>query len=65
MKINEFRIFRYTMYKNKLNQWFKDRNLRHDSMKLLEENIGKKFLGINHSNIFLDQFLKAKNKKQK
>ena len=65
MEINAFRIFPYTLYKYKLNQWFKDLNLRHDSIKLLEENIGKKFLGIYHSNIFLDQFLKAKNKKQK
>jgi len=64
MQINEFRIFPYTMYKNKLNKWVKDLNLRHDSIKLLEQNIGKKFLGINNSNIFLDQFLKAKNKQK-
>lgn len=53
MQINEFRIFPYTMYKNKLNKWFKDLNLRHDSIKLLEQNIGKKILGHKSSQYFL------------
>ena len=34
--------------------------MRHDIIKLLEENIGKTFSDINHSNIFLDQSFKAK-----
>ena len=33
--------------------------MRHDTIKLLEENIGKTFSDVNHSNIFLDQSPKA------
>ena len=39
--------------------------MRHDIIKLLEENIGKTFSDINHSNIFLDQSPKAKDIKAK
>ena len=46
-------------------KWFKDLNIRHDTIILLEENIGKTFFDINHSNTFLDQFLKAKEIKAK
>ena len=35
-------------------RWTKDLNGRPDTMKLLEENIGKTLLGINHSKIFFD-----------
>ena len=45
---------------------FKDLNIRHDNhKKFLEENIGKTFLDINCSNIFLDQSPKAKERKAK
>ena len=35
-------------------QWIKDLNVRADTLKLLEENIGRALFDINHSNIFLD-----------
>ena len=35
-------------------RWFKNLNIRHDTLKLLEENIGKIFSDTNRSNIFLD-----------
>ena len=50
----------------KLNsKWLTDLNLRHDTMKLLEENIGKAFSGINCTSVFLDQFPKAREIKTK
>ena len=46
-------------------KWFKDINIRHDTIKILEENIGKTFSDINHSNISLDQSPKTKEIKAK
>ena len=46
-------------------EWLKDLNIRHDTIKPLEENIGKTFYDINHSKIFLDQSPKAKEIKAK
>ena len=40
-------------------KWFKDLNIRHDNIKLLEEKIGKTFSDINHTNVFLGQSSKA------
>ena len=37
----------------------KDLKLRHDIIKLLEENIVKTFSGINHTNLFFGQSPKA------
>ena len=39
---------------------FKVEDLKQDAIKLLEENTGKTFSDINHSNIFLDKSSKAK-----
>ena len=46
-------------------KWFKNLNIRHDSIKFLEENIRKTFSNINHSNIFLEPSPKAKELKAK
>ena len=40
-------------------KWLKDLNIRHDTIKLLEENIGKTSSSINCTNIFLGQSPKA------
>ena len=40
-------------------KWLKDLNIRHDTIKLLEENIGKIFFDMNLTNIFLGQSPKA------
>ena len=46
-------------------KWLKDFNIRQDTIKLLEENIGKTFSDINLMNIFLGQSLKATEIKRK
>ena len=58
MKINEVRTYPHTIYKIN-SKWLKDLKIRHDTLKLLEEIIGKTFSDINHTNVFLDQSPKA------
>ena len=55
----------FTPYTKITSKWFKDLNIRHDTIKLPKENIGKIFSDINHSNIFLAQSPKAKEIKAK
>ena len=46
-------------------KWLKDINIRHDTIKPLEENIGKTFSGINRTNVLLGQSTKAIEIKEK
>uniref|UniRef100_A0A8D0PMR5 Uncharacterized protein n=1 Tax=Sus scrofa TaxID=9823 RepID=A0A8D0PMR5_PIG len=46
-------------------KWLKDLNIRQDTIKLLEENIGKTFSDINHANVFLSQSPKVTEIKAK
>ena len=60
----EDRTFSNIIYKS-YTKWIKDLNVRPDTIKLLEENIGLTLFNINHSSIFLDTVPKVKEIKAK
>ena len=61
---NETQLPNYTIHK-KNSRWIKDLNISHDTIKILEENIGRKFSDIPHSNIFTDISPKARDIKER
>ena len=46
-------------------RWIKDINISHDTIKVLEENIGRKISDISHSIFFSDISPPAKETKEK
>ena len=61
MKLEHF----LTPYTKVNSKWFKYLSISHDTIKLLEENIGKTFSDINHTNVYLGQCSKAMEIKAK
>ena len=60
MEKNETQTPTYTIHKNKF-KVVKDLNITHDTIKVLEEYIGRKISDIPPSNIFTDMFTRARN----
>ena len=61
MKLDHF-LTPYTKINSK---WIKDQNIRPETIKLLEENVGKTLSGINHSRILYDTPLRVMEIKAK
>ena len=61
MKLEHF----LTLYTKINSKWIKDLNVRPETIKLLEENIGKTLSDINHSKILYDPSLRVMEIKAK
>ena len=61
MRLEHF-LTPYTKTKSNVSKWFKDLNVKPETIKLIEENIGRALFDINCRKIFLDMSPKAKNK---
>ena len=54
-----------TPYTKINSRWIKDLNISHDTIKVLEENIGRKISDIPPSNIFIDMCPRARDIKER
>ena len=54
-----------TPYTKITSRWIKELNIRYDTIKVLEENIGRKISDIPHSNILTDTSPKARDIKER
>ena len=61
MKLNH-QVTRYTKINSK---WIKDLNISHDTIKVLQENIGRKISDIPHSNSFINMSPRARDIKER
>ena len=58
----DHQLMPYTKIKSR---WIKDLNISHNTIKVLEENIGRKISDTPHSNILTDMSPKARDIKEK
>ena len=54
-----------TLYTKINSRWIKDLNINHNTIKVLEENIGRKISDTPCSNIFMDMSPKARDIKER